>query len=67
MWNETRRTKVDEAREVLHAVVLAHVPVSFPLDYILNRPAGVPDTEWWVGYSNTNIYLSRFSFDTFKR
>lgn len=27
MWNEARRTKVDEAREVLHAVVLAHVPV----------------------------------------
>ncbi|KAL3881750.1 hypothetical protein ACJMK2_028145, partial [Sinanodonta woodiana] len=27
MWGRSRKTKVDEARDVLHGVVLAHVPV----------------------------------------
>ena len=27
MWGGPRKTKVDEARDVLHGVVLAHVPV----------------------------------------
>ena len=29
MWGVGKRTKMDDAREVLHDVVLAHVPVSF--------------------------------------
>jgi len=29
MWGAPKRTKMDEAREVLHDVVLAHVPVSY--------------------------------------
>ena len=31
MWGGPKKTKVDEARDVLHGVILAHVPVSFHL------------------------------------
>lgn len=27
MWNEPKKGKVEEARDILHGVILAHVPV----------------------------------------
>ena len=37
MWNEPKKGKIEEARDILHGVILAHVPVSLYIHLEKNR------------------------------